>query len=323
MTVEFTGQDLAEAIAAAAGALNLPPEKLKFNLIDMGAKGFLGLGRRPARIAVDPADPMLDLPEDQEPSPAPEVPEAPPAPEAAPEAAPPLSEATLPEPEGTPSPEAAPPEPRPKGPTPGAKATKPGRAAGPAAAAPPLDLPALTRPAPGETRVDDPDDEAARLARTVVTDILSRLGLRAEMTLARLGSRLLVNLDGPDRALLIGSRGATLEALSLLAAKIMAKKSPDEGGRLLLDVADYRFRRHTQVMENLRREVETARRTGQPQPLTGLNSAERRLVRLALKPVKDLELKPGRGQEGLVLAPLAGSGPGPGKRRKKAKGGAR
>jgi hypothetical protein len=62
-TVEFVGQDLAEAIAAAAGALNLPPEKLKFNVIEMGTKGFLGLGRRRARIAVDPDDPSLYLDE--------------------------------------------------------------------------------------------------------------------------------------------------------------------------------------------------------------------------------------------------------------------
>ena len=273
MTVEFTGRDLAEAIAAAAGALNLPREKLKFSVVAMGAKGFLGLGRRRARIAVDPADPTLYPPEEDE--------SAPPAVKAAETPKPPKKtppEAGL---HGQPLPELSP----------------------------------LTRPAPGETREDNPLDETARLARTVVADILGRLGLAAEITLVRLGSRLVVNLDGPDRALLIGARGVTLEALQLLAAKILARKNPDQTFRLVLDVADYRFRRHSQVMEELRLQTETARRTGRPQTLSGLSAAERRMIHLALKPVKDIELKAGRDRDSLVLEP-AGPGPGPRRRRK-------
>jgi len=347
MTTEFTGQDLAEAIAVAAGALDLPPERLKFSVIEMGSKGFLGLGRRKARIAVDPDDPTLDLSEVEPQAPL-SAPSAPVTPEAPPPEGPELTETPKapkseePEPKAPTAPTTVPTAPRPKRPAPTVPPT-----AHPKVPAALLDLPALTRPGPGETRVDNPDDETARLARTVVTDILSRLGLSAELALVRLGSRLVVNLDGPDRALLIGARGATLEALQLLAAKILAKKFPDKkspgeddrsiDSRLILDVADYRFRRHSQMMENLRREVETARRTGQPQPLTGLSSAERRLARLALGPVKDLELKAGRSREGLVLVPAAPvpaaaapatpeqarPEPGSGKRRKKFKGGPR
>jgi predicted RNA-binding protein Jag len=62
--VEFQGRDLSEAIAQAAEALDLPPETLKFQVLAMGAKGFLGLGRRKARIAVDPDDPTLDMDDD-------------------------------------------------------------------------------------------------------------------------------------------------------------------------------------------------------------------------------------------------------------------
>jgi spoIIIJ-associated protein len=310
-TVEFAGQDLAEAIAAAAGALNLPPEKLKFSVLEMGTKGFLGLGRRRARIAVDPADPTLYPSEEDEPAPAPAAeaaltPETPAAPAALPPAVP-----------------AAPSRPRKPAPAAGAK---PGPEPLPGSGSRPLPLletPPLTRPAAGETRVDNPDDETARLARTVVADILGRLGLAADLTLVRLGSRLVVNLDGPDRALLIGARGVTLDALQLLVAKIMAKKNPGEDGRLVLDVADYRFRRHNQVMEERRLQAETARRTGRPQTLTGLNAAERRMIHLALRPVKDIELKAGRGRESLVLEPARGqpdaTGAGP-RRRKKIKG---
>jgi spoIIIJ-associated protein len=200
----------------------------------------------------------------------------------------------------------------------------------PRPAAPEIPEPSpLTRAAAGETRVDNPYDETARLTRTVVEDILSRLGLTADLSLVRLGSRLVVNLDGPDRAILIGARGATLEALQLMVAKIVARKMPGESDRLVLDVADYRFRRHSQVMENLKAQAEAALRTGQPQPLTGLTSAERRLVRLALRSYKDVEFKVWRGRESLVPAPtavatVAAATPGPRpRRRKKQKGAAK
>ena len=293
--VEFSGRDLAEAIAAAAAALNLPPEKLKFDVIEMGAKGFLGLGRRRARIAVDRDDPTLDLSENEPAAPAAGEPEAPPPP------APSEGKSS----EGSPVPARAEIS-EGSAPPPEAHRSAHRPAHGPEGI--------LTRPAAGETRVDNPDDETARLARTVVEDILSRLGLAADLSLVRLGSRLVVNLDGPDRAILIGARGATLEALQLLAAKIVAKKRPGEGDRLILDVADYRFRRHGQVMENLKLQVEAARRTGRPQALAALSAAERRLVRLALRPCKDLEIRAGRNREGLVLAPAA---PEPGARRRK------
>ena len=291
--VEFTGRDLAEAIALAAEALNLPQERLKFNVIEMGTKGFLGLGRRRARITVDSADPALDLSEDIPPPPI----------------------APSPEPAETRGPD-------PPGPADEPKTPPPPRVQRPAPADPDLVEPTpLTRPAAGEARMENPDDETARLTRSVVEEILSRLGLAADLSLVRLGSRLVVNLDGPDRAILIGARGATLEALQLLVAKIVARKKPGEGDRLILDVADYRFRRHSQMMENLKAQAEAVRRTGQPQPLTGLNAMERRLVRLALRSYRDIELKPWRGRESLVPA-LAAPGPGAGPRRRKKQKGA-
>jgi len=105
MTVEFTGRDLAEAIAAAAGALNLPPEKLKFSVVAMGAKGFLGLGRRRARIAVDPADPTL-YPAEEDESPPPGRPGRGNAPPAA-EKNTPRGRASRPAPPGTVAPDPA------------------------------------------------------------------------------------------------------------------------------------------------------------------------------------------------------------------------
>jgi spoIIIJ-associated protein len=49
-TSEFEGRDLEEALASAAAARGLPPESLRYELVEEGRRGILGLGARPTRI---------------------------------------------------------------------------------------------------------------------------------------------------------------------------------------------------------------------------------------------------------------------------------
>lgn len=334
-SVEFTGKDLEEAIASAAASLNLPPEKVKFNVLTMGSRGLFGLGRRKARISVDPADPALNLDEAQEPERPekirPTVKEAArrpadkPAP-AEPKAAGPGDEsrdnragrAKKPQPAPSPRPEKSAPAPgRDK-----RSADKPAQQ--PAA---PVELrtldwahvpPPPTQAGPGESaRLDLPDGDAGRLAEEVVRGITGRMGLEVKSEVRRIGSRIIISLDSPDNALLIGNRGSTLEALQLLAAKILLrqlKSSESESGpedRLVLDVAGYRARRQTQLLENLKNLAEEVRGSGQARTLGGLSPAERRLVTLALRPFKDLAISPGGGRDSLSITAAAASGPRP------------
>jgi spoIIIJ-associated protein len=231
--VEFQGRDISEAIAQAAGALNLPPETLKFQVTDMGAKGFLGLGRRKARIAVDPDDPTLDMDD-------------------------------APAPGGEESP-AAPAEPERQG---GYEA----------------------------------------LALAVIREILGHMDFSAEAACEYDGDSLIVSLDGPDNALLIGSRGATLEALQLLASKILARRlaaenpETDSRVRLVVDVAGYRARRQRHLLDTLQTLAQEVRRTRRPQTVSGLSAAERRMLQAALRPHKDLGVRSG-GRDSLVIIP--------------------
>jgi predicted RNA-binding protein Jag len=183
---------------------------------------------------------------------------------------------------------------------------------------PPLDFsqapPPLTRPAAGEEVLENPADEFTLQARAVVESLLTRMGFTAEIGAVRLGSRLVLNLDSPDKAILIGARGATLEALQVLSAKLLARQVPPTGRpappRLVLDVADYRFRRRTHILETLKALGREARLTRQPQAFAGLNSDERRLVQLALRPFKDLSVRGGKngGAGGGLLIVPSGSG---------------
>lgn len=338
--VEFIGKDLEEAIASAAASLNLPPEKVKFSLLTMGSKGFLGLGRRKARISVDPADPALSLGGEEKASKEPSPPAA-----ARPDKTV-LNTAELSQksdeagsgasqdnrdkrPPKADKPSKVDKLPKTNKPPKAARLEKPAAEdrkkapvdgqAGPAETVEVKALdwahvpPPLTQPGPGETELaNSPDDQTGQMAEAVVREIIGRMGLEVQCRRLRIGSRLVITLDSPDNALLIGNRGSTLEAIQLLAAKIFLRRSksteatPGCEDRLILDVADYRSRRQAQLLENLRSLAEEARSSRQPQALGGLNPAERRLVMLALRPFKDLIITPGGGRDGLTITVAAG-----------------
>jgi spoIIIJ-associated protein len=93
----FSGRDVTEALGMAAQALGLPPERLRYVVLDTGTPGGLGLKATPARVAVLLGGAMGGAlaPRSREAAPvaaAPPAPEAPIAPEA-PMAAPTASRA--------------------------------------------------------------------------------------------------------------------------------------------------------------------------------------------------------------------------------------
>jgi spoIIIJ-associated protein len=58
---EFEAADLDEALCAAEKELGVEAEALQYEVSDEGAKGFLGVGRRPVRIIVTlPGDEMVE-----------------------------------------------------------------------------------------------------------------------------------------------------------------------------------------------------------------------------------------------------------------------
>lgn len=332
--VEFEGQNLEEAIAKAAASLSLPPEKIKFSVSSMGTRGFLGLGRRQARISVDPDDPVLALNDENQDqsrseSAAPTETGRRDSPcckqltgqKAKSGAAPAKARANEAEAGDR---AMAPPKPRP--------AERPRRSKDrhqktenngkeKAARRPtvppephlPFDWshvpPPLTRPAPDESRLDTSGgDKAAAMAVEVLRAITGHMGVEAEIKTSRIGQRLILFVDSPDNALLIGSRGAGLEALQLLCGKIVARRlkaeAPDSenGLRVVVDVADYRARRHQHLLETLANLAGQVRQTRRPQTMAGLNSSERRLIQLALRPYNDLALRPDHSREGLTIS---------------------
>ena len=59
---EFYAATVEQAVEKASSALHVAREQLKFEVLDQGSAGFLGIGTRDARIVVEHREPESDLP---------------------------------------------------------------------------------------------------------------------------------------------------------------------------------------------------------------------------------------------------------------------
>lgn len=143
------------------------------------------------------------------------------------------------------------------------------------------------RPA-GETR-DEAQDDFERKIIGFLSGLVTRIGLDGTVHVAfREENKLGLDIDTDDSGLLIGKRGATLEAIQLVT-NIVAGRLGTESRRVIIDTKDYRNRREQSLVRNARAVAEQVRRTGESRLLEAMNPFERRLVHTALSNSRDIE----------------------------------
>lgn len=77
--------------------------------------------------------------------------------------------------------------------------------------------------------------------------------------------------------LLIGKRGATLDALQELTRAVVQSRT-GERSRVIVDVEDYRKRRISQIVSRAQSAAARVKRSGRPEPLEPMTSFERKIV---------------------------------------------
>lgn len=114
-------------------------------------------------------------------------------------------------------------------------------------------------------------------------EIIGKMGLVAEVETYMEDKNLLMNVSGQKMGMLIGKRGQTLNALQYLLNVIYHKKFPEQEGRIILDVEDYRQKREEtlrMLAENLAKKVVRMHREVVLEPMT---PQERRIIHTALQ----------------------------------------
>ena len=309
--IEFEGKTTEEAIEKACNQLHIPSDELKFEILSTGSSGIFGLGGKKASIRVSVTEKITPRPAEERRAEAPEVSEPP----------------DVERPERPERPERQEPrerkprfnrekrEPRPRREPPRREApTAPPVAAEDdqremMASNTELPLPP-TVAAPGEALYEGPDDEAMIQGREAVEGILSHMDITATVKVTRIEDRIILTVEGDNSGLLIGKKGATLDALQFLVNKIV-NRTRTQKFRVVVDTEDYRQRRHQSLIDLAGRMAEKAKRTKRPVTISQLSAYDRRVVHLALQdrtgiktrsrgdgPLKNVVIVPGGARGG-------------------------
>jgi spoIIIJ-associated protein len=123
--------------------------------------------------------------------------------------------------------------------------------------------------------------DQARMAEEFLLGLAERMGLEGAATsVQELDEELAeVRLDGEGTGLLVGRRGATLQALQELTKTVLQRRTPpDAEGRIRVDVAGYRERRRAALEAFVRSIADEVKATGEEQALEPMNAADRKVV---------------------------------------------
>ncbi|HSK92678.1 MAG TPA: RNA-binding cell elongation regulator Jag/EloR [Candidatus Angelobacter sp.] len=127
------------------------------------------------------------------------------------------------------------------------------------------------------------DEERATLetARTVLSEMLSLMGVQGTVEVASGGETARLNVKGDDLGSLIGRRGEKLASLQHIVNLIVGRRE-GQHHRIAVDVENYRGRREEQLRDVADRAAKRVLQSGKIIQLEAMPAVERRIVHMAL-----------------------------------------
>jgi spoIIIJ-associated protein len=122
-------------------------------------------------------------------------------------------------------------------------------------------------------------------ARGLVTQIVSTLGVDAEVDAREGPDAIVVTCSGPDVGLLIGRHGQTIDAIQYLLNAVGWRAYGEERKEVVVDAAGYRARRQATLEALALRVADRVRESGEREELEPMTAVERKVVHLSLKEV--------------------------------------
>ncbi len=129
--------------------------------------------------------------------------------------------------------------------------------------------------------------QSEKEAHKLVTDILKHSKLRIDIDVSQDQSRIVFNLDGPDRNILVAKKGAVLTSIQYLVNKIVYNKK-EKPQKIFIDSLGYRISREEELREIAILSAKKVRATRKEYVLNPMNPYERRLIHMALKDEDDI-----------------------------------
>src|ERR1044072_409587 len=108
--------------------------------------------------------------------------------------------------------------------------------------------------------------EKREAAAKTLREIRDRMGIEAEVSAFDDGDRIILDAHGAESGLVIGKKGATLDALQYLVNRLVSKR-PHDGPLVVVDAEGYRGRREDSLVDLAQRLAEKVVASGRPVPV--------------------------------------------------------
>lgn len=124
--------------------------------------------------------------------------------------------------------------------------------------------------------------QAEKDAHAFVAGLLGKMRMRLDVLPVQDQSRLIFNIDGPDRNILLAKKGSVLSAVQYLVNKIFMNRS-ERPQKIFVDSNGYRIAREEELGEIAKMSADKVRASGREYVLNPMDPYERRLIHIALK----------------------------------------
>jgi spoIIIJ-associated protein len=134
--------------------------------------------------------------------------------------------------------------------------------------------------------------ETFEKSKALLTELLEKMGLDTQVDAKENDERVTLEVKGAETSLVIGKKGATLDAIQYLVNKMASHGKPEGSGKpVQVDSEGYRDRRAEVLVELAGKLAEKCRKTGRPVEMDPMSPSERRVVHVALANETDLETR--------------------------------
>ena len=132
-------------------------------------------------------------------------------------------------------------------------------------------------------------EQQAEVAAAFVRGVVERFGIDASTEVEMSDEQVTVSVTGEDLGLLIGPRGATLDALQELTRTAVQRRGEDHRTRIVVDVGGFRCRRAAALEAFARRTAEEVRASGMSQALEPMTASDRKIVHDVVNTIDGVE----------------------------------
>lgn len=132
-------------------------------------------------------------------------------------------------------------------------------------------------------------EQQAEMAEAFVRGVVECFDAQATTNVVVDDALVSVSVTGDDLGLLVGPRGATLDALQELTRTVVQRRGEEHGTRIVVDVAGFRARRTAALESFVRRVAEDVLASGIPEALEPMSAADRKVVHDTASSIEGVE----------------------------------